>query len=77
MQAFKKLRRIWGSHSSGYEELFLTLGIQRCVVHWKSADVSEEHVASIFRFEELAKQETNMKQVGSRALKYWLTFNRL
>jgi hypothetical protein len=31
---------------------FLSYGIQRHVVCWKSTDVSEEHVASIFRVEE-------------------------
>jgi hypothetical protein len=38
--------RIWGSHSGGYEEF---CHIQRCVVRLKSTDVSEEHIASIFR----------------------------
>jgi hypothetical protein len=32
-----------------------------------STDVSEEHVTSIFRFEELAQQEIKMKQVAKRA----------
>jgi hypothetical protein len=35
-------------------------GISRRVV--RSTDVSEEHIASIFSVEELAKQETSMKQ---------------
>jgi hypothetical protein len=34
------------------------------VVHWKSTDVLEKYVASIFRAEEWAKQETNMKADG-------------
>jgi hypothetical protein len=29
-------------------------------VRWKSTDVPEEHIASIFRVEEQAKQETSM-----------------
>jgi hypothetical protein len=33
-----------------------------------STKVSEKHVATIFRVEELAKQENSMKQVASRAL---------
>jgi hypothetical protein len=51
-------------------------------------DVSEEHVASIFRVEEKAKQETRVKQVARRGLclqptSHWfppkrrLTFNRI
>jgi hypothetical protein len=38
--------------------------IQHHVVHWKSSDVSEEHVASIFRVEEYAKQESCVKAGG-------------
>jgi hypothetical protein len=34
--------------------------IKRCAVRWKSTDVAEEHVASIFRVEEWAKQETGL-----------------
>jgi hypothetical protein len=41
--------------------------IKRRVVRWKSTDVSEEHIASIFRVEETANQETNMEQTASRA----------
>jgi hypothetical protein len=33
-----------------------------------STDVSEEHVASIFRVEELARQELSVKQVASKFL---------
>jgi hypothetical protein len=33
-------------------------------------DVSEEYVASIFRIEEYATQETSVKQVASRARRY-------
>jgi microsomal dipeptidase-like Zn-dependent dipeptidase len=43
------------------------------VARRKSTDVSAEHIASNFRFEE-AKQETKTKQVSSRA---WLNFNGL
>jgi hypothetical protein len=45
-----------GSHCGGYEEFYL-LGLQRPVVRSKSSDVSEEHVASIFRVEEQAELE--------------------
>jgi hypothetical protein len=31
-----------------------------------SADVSEEHIASVIKVEEQAKQETNLKQVTKR-----------
>jgi hypothetical protein len=41
-------------------------GIYRCVVRWKSTNVSQKHVVSIFRVEEYAKQETSMKQVKRR-----------
>jgi hypothetical protein len=34
----------------------------------KSTDVSEENIASIFRVEELFKQETSVKYIASRAL---------
>jgi hypothetical protein len=40
-----------------------TFRIWRRVVRRKSTDDSEEHVASIFRFKEYAKQETSMKQL--------------
>jgi hypothetical protein len=39
------------------------------------ADVSEEHVTSIFTAEECAKQETRMKQVASTALLLGLLFS--
>jgi hypothetical protein len=44
----------------------LSSGIKRRVVLWKSTDVSEVHVASIFRKEEYALEETNMKQAASQ-----------
>jgi hypothetical protein len=34
----------------------------------KSTNVSEEHVASIFRVEEYAKQDTSMKQAASMVM---------
>jgi hypothetical protein len=34
------------------------------VVRWKSTDTSEEHIAFMFRVEEYAKEETNMKELG-------------
>jgi hypothetical protein len=37
----------------------LSSGIQCHAVHWKSTNVSEEHVASIFKIKEQAKQETS------------------
>jgi hypothetical protein len=38
----------------------------------KSIEVSEEHTASIFRVEEQAKQESNMKPAACRTLvEYW------
>jgi hypothetical protein len=44
----------------------LSSGIQHHVVRWKPTDVSEEHVAFIFRDEEQAKQEISMKQAGMK-----------
>jgi hypothetical protein len=41
-------------------------GIYRHVVRCKSTDVSEQHVASIFRIEEQPKEETSMKRLASR-----------
>jgi hypothetical protein len=38
------------------------------VVCWKSTEVSEEHVASIFRSEKNAEQETNVKVRTNKAL---------
>jgi hypothetical protein len=35
---------------------------------WKSTDVSEEHVAHIFRLEKKFERETSMKQKETRAL---------
>jgi hypothetical protein len=32
----------------------------------KSTDISEEHIASIFRVEELTKKDSSMKAVGKR-----------
>jgi hypothetical protein len=37
--------------------------VKRCAFLWKSNDVLEEHVASIFTVEEQSKQETVVKQV--------------
>jgi hypothetical protein len=45
--------RIWDSHS----------GQQRHLVHWKSTDVSEEHIDSTSWVEEHVKQETSVKNV--------------
>jgi hypothetical protein len=42
--------------------------LEEFCVCWKSTDVSEKHVASIFRVEEWAKQELSVKQVASRAI---------
>jgi uncharacterized membrane protein len=36
-------------------------------VQWKSIDISEENIASTFRVEEEAKQETSMKYVASNS----------
>jgi hypothetical protein len=51
----------------------LTAVVMKSSVFWDirpysllKADVSEEHVASIFRVKEQAKQETSVKQVASR-----------
>jgi hypothetical protein len=35
---------------------------------WQPTDVSEEHIAYIFRVEKQARQETSMKQVVSRII---------
>jgi hypothetical protein len=45
-------------------------GIQRLVVRWKSADASEEHVASIFRVKDYTKQETSVKDDGKQSSAY-------
>jgi hypothetical protein len=45
----------------------LSSGILCHAVHRKSAYVSEEHIASIFKVEETAKQENSMKQAASKA----------
>jgi hypothetical protein len=49
----KNMDTFWvsNSHGSGYAEFYL-LGYNVRVAHWKSTDVSQEHVASIFRVEE-------------------------
>jgi hypothetical protein len=39
------------------------------IVRWKSTDVSEEHIASIFRIEEQAMQEASLKQTPHNHLK--------
>jgi hypothetical protein len=48
---------ILDSHSDGYEDFYL--------LEYNAS--SEEHVASISEAEEQVKQETSVKQVGSRA----------
>jgi hypothetical protein len=40
-------------------------GIWRCAVRWKPTDVSGEHVSSIFRAEEQAKQESRVNQAAN------------
>jgi hypothetical protein len=43
-----------------------------CVITpWKSTDISEEYVASIFKVEEYPKQETSMKQIAGSATLRW------
>jgi hypothetical protein len=42
----------------------LSSGVNRRAAHWKSTDVSEENIASIFRAEiQVRERETNMKLV--------------
>jgi hypothetical protein len=61
------LTKVLGRINSGFplrreyakNERVLSSGILRRVVCWKSTDVSEEYVASIFRAKEYAKQETS------------------
>jgi hypothetical protein len=73
----KKLRKLY------WLWRVLSSGIQRRVVRWKSTDVPEEHVASIFGVEEWTKQETTTKAGGQQSLlcsilpKRRLTFNGL
>jgi hypothetical protein len=55
--------RISRSHSGGYGELCSPL----------KTNISEKHVASIFRVDEWAKQETSMKQAVSLAYSLTLT----
>jgi hypothetical protein len=45
--------------SGGFEDF--SCGIQSHVVRLMSTDVSEKHVASIFKAEELSKKEISMK----------------
>jgi hypothetical protein len=53
----------------------LSCGMWRCVVRWKSTYVSDEHIASIFRVEESAEQDTSVKAHGKTeaSLAYSLT----
>jgi hypothetical protein len=39
----------------------------RRIVRWKPTDVSEEHIAFIFRFKERGKQETSVKAGGRQS----------
>jgi hypothetical protein len=41
-------------------------GACRRVVRWKSTDVSEEHVASVFRVEEQSERDTSVKAGGKQ-----------
>jgi hypothetical protein len=56
---------------------YLTLGKNKLRVIENGAEnistqkVSEEHVASIFRVEEYVKHETSVKQVASRASRWF------
>jgi hypothetical protein len=54
----------------------LSSGIQCCVVCWESTNVFQEHIASIFRVEEKAEQETSMKAGGKQSSWFpaWLIF---
>jgi hypothetical protein len=44
-------------------------------IRWKSNDISEEHVASILRFEVLEKQQRSKKHTASRSLKMDATYS--
>jgi hypothetical protein len=52
-----------GSRSGGYEGFCLWAITSCCQL--KITDVSEEHIASIFMFEEEAEQEISVKLVAS------------
>jgi hypothetical protein len=56
--------RISGSQSGVYEE-FYPPGYNPCVVRWKSVDVSEEHISSIFRIERLS-QARSQHEAGNK-----------
>jgi hypothetical protein len=58
----KSCREVWRVLSSG---------IYHCVIYWKSTDVSEEHVTSMFRVKELAKKRTSMKQACLLPASHW------
>jgi hypothetical protein len=70
------LRKDWSPYFLGFKIKYeitsfwkgLSSGIKYRVVRWKSTDVSEEYIASIFRVEEYVKQQPSGKQVTSRAL---------
>jgi hypothetical protein len=54
---------IWGSHSGGYEENYI-VGYNAVQSIEKSTDVSEEHIASIFRTKEQANKDTSVTAKG-------------
>jgi hypothetical protein len=45
--------------------IFLSIGILRRAISWKSTDETEEQVASIFSVEEWVKIKTKLEQVAS------------
>jgi hypothetical protein len=55
----RELSRLWRVSSCG---------IWRRVVRWVSTDVSEEHIAYIFRVEEISSAKKNSKQAGGKEL---------
>jgi hypothetical protein len=68
----------WGYSSSLFHMsliiLWITFVLKSAIIRdivpcglWKSTDVQEEHIASNFRVEEYAKQETSMKSGGKQS----------
>jgi hypothetical protein len=62
-------------HKEASSRTLLSDLVYRCVFHWKSTDISEEPVVSIFKVEEEAKKEVSVASTAlhyvSKTLSYW------
>jgi hypothetical protein len=60
----RRYRFCWTVHTFQFDDGHVLVSWDTTrVARWKSTDVSEEYIASIFRIQEWAKQETNTKRV--------------